>query len=425
MSVSPPAHPYDPPALAPLRERYLLLTLAGVQFSHILDFMIMMPLGPVLMRDFHVGTHEFGWLVSAYTFTAAASGVCAALFVDRFERKRLLLWVFGLFILATAACGLAPGFYPLLIARALAGAFGGILGAMVQTMVADLIPFARRGRASGTLMSAFSLSTVAGVPLSLVIANQFGWRAPFLFIAALALIFLLLGTRLLPVVTHHLNRPDDTSRHPFSAMAQVLRDPNHWRALWFMTLLMSSGFTVIPFITLYVTANMGIAQQHVPLLYLAGGCATFFSSRAIGRIADSHGKVRIYRRVALFSLLPLFLQTHLGPVPLWGAMMVSVLFFTLVPGRMVPAMAIMASAAQPRLRGTFMSISAAVQQLACGVAAVIGGSIISRDAAGQIVAYGWVGYLAISMTLLAMWFAGRIHLYGTPLATIPNPAKPA
>ncbi|MDO9601869.1 MAG: MFS transporter, partial [Rhodocyclaceae bacterium] len=164
--MNPPLLPLDP-----LRERVLLFTLAGIQFAHILDFMVMMPLGPILMQELAIDAHEFGLLVSAYTFTAGFAGVLTAMFVDRFERKRLLLTMFALFALATLACGLAPNYATLLAARGLAGAFGGVLGSMVHTMVGDLIPFERRGRASGTIMTAFSLSTVAGVPLSLFLAN--------------------------------------------------------------------------------------------------------------------------------------------------------------------------------------------------------------------------------------------------------------
>ena len=399
--------------LDPARERILLLTLAGIQFAHILDFMVMMPLGPILVRELAIGTHAFGLLVSSYAFSAAAFGVLAATFVDRFERKRLLLGLFALFGLATLACGLAPGYGTLLAARCAAGAFGGVLGAMVQTMVGDLIPFERRGRASGTIMSAFALSTVAGVPASLYLASHFGWRFPFLFIAALAALLLVLGWKMLPTLRGHLDSAivgEAERAHPLAAMAAVLGDANHLRALLFIGLIMLSSFMVIPYITLYSVANVQIRQEDLYLIYLAGGTATFFTSRRIGRLADRHGKVRVYRIVALLSLAPLLIQTHLPPIPLWLMVCVSTLFFILVPGRMVPAMAIVTSAAQPRLRGTFMSLTGATQQLASGVAAWVGGLIIAQDAAGQIVNYNLVGWLAAAIALLAIALAGRIQV---------------
>jgi len=399
--------------LDPGRERILLLTLAGIQFAHILDFMVMMPLGPILVRELAIGTHAFGLLVSAYTFSGAATGLLAATFVDRFERKRLLLGAFALFALATLACGLAPGFASLMLARCAAGAFGGVLGSMVQTMVGDLIPFERRGRASGVIMSAFALSTVAGVPASLALASHFGWRAPFILIAALAAGLLALGWRLLPALRGHLAAAvtsEAERAHPLSAMGAVLRDANHLRALLFVALIMFSGFMVIPYITLYSVANVGIRQDDLYLIYLAGGCATFFTSRLIGRLADRHGKVRTYRLVALCSMAPLLIQTHLPPVPLWLMIILSTLFFVFVPGRMVPAMALVTSAVQPRLRGTFLSLIGATQQLASGAAAFLGGLVIAQDAAGRIVRYDWVGYMAVGATVLAMALAGRIKV---------------
>ncbi|MBK8759793.1 MAG: MFS transporter [Sulfuritalea sp.] len=403
--------------LDPSRERMLLLTLAGIQFAHILDFMIMMPLGPVLMRELGVGTHEFGLLVSSYTFSAAFTGLLAAMFVDRFERKRLLLTMFGLFAVATLACGLAPGYWTLLAARGTAGAFGGVLGSMVQTMVGDLIPFERRGRASGTIMSAFSLSTVAGVPLSLYLANHFGWRFPFYFIALLSCGLLALGWKMLPTLRGHLPTAaiSEAERdHPLSAMFAVLADANHRRALVFMALIMISGFSVIPYITIYITSNANIRLDDIPLIYLFGGTATFFTSRLIGRLADRHGKIRVYRAVAFASLLPLLVITHLWPVPLWLAIVWSTVFFILVPGRMVPAMAVVTSAAQPRLRGTFMSMNGAVQQLASGVASWLGGAMIAADATGRVVGYNHVGWLAAAATLLAIAYVGRIRMHTGP-----------
>lgn len=398
-----------PPTLTPQRERYLLLTLAGMQFSHILDFMIMMPLGPILMREFAITTHEFGFLVASYSFSAALAGLLAATFVDRFERKRLLLTIFALFGLATLACGFAPSYATLLVARGLAGAFGGVMGAMVQTLVGDLIPFERRATASGVISAAFSLSTVAGVPLSLWLANQFQWRAPFIFIAATTVLFLLVGLRHLPDVRHHLSQ--EKRAHPFSAMFEVLRDANHLRALLFTMLILFSGFTVIPYITVYAVANIGISQQDIFYIYLFGGAATLLTSRRVGRWADKRGKMQVYRIIAVAATLPLFAVTHIQSAPLWLWVFCTTAFFVLVSGRMIPAMAIITSAAQPKLRGTFMSLNAAVQQLASGLAATLAGFITTQSASGQIIGYDRVGYVAIFANLLAMAFVTHIAMH--------------
>ena len=407
------------PPIPQLSERYLLLTLAGIQFSHILDFMIMMPLGPILIKAFGIGTHEFGLLVASYSFSAALSGLFAATFVDRFERKRLLLTMFALFGLATLACGLAPGYTTLLIARGLAGAFGGVMGAMVQTIVGDVIPFERRAKAGGIISAAFSISTVAGVPLSLWLANHFQWRAPFILIAALTALFIVVGLRVLPELRSHISSEKRT--HPFSAMFAVLRDANHLRALLFSALIIFSGFTVIPYITLYSVGNVGISLHDIPFVYLAGGAATLFTARLIGHRADLRGKVKIYRLVAFAALLPLFVVTHIGASPLWLWLVCTTTFFVLVSGRMIPAMAIITSAAQPKLRGTFMSLNATVQAFAMGLATTLAGFIITQNSEGQIVGYATVGYIAMAANVLAILFVARIVMHDQH-ATVPDVA---
>ncbi len=411
------------PPLTPQRERNLLLTLAGIQFSHVLDFMIMMPLGPVLIKAFGIGTHEFGLLVASYSFSAACSGLLAATFIDRFERKRLLLVMFGLFGLATLACGLAPGYATLLIARGLAGAFGGVMGAMVQTIIGDVIPFERRAKAGGIVSTAFSISTIAGVPLSLWLANHFQWRAPFILIAVLAVLFIVVGARILPELRHHISPSTGQARrsHPFSAMFDVLRDPNHLRALLFSALIIFSGFTVIPYITIYAVGNVGISLHDIPFIYLAGGAATLITARLIGHWADLRGKVKIYRLVALAAMLPLFVVTNIGAAPLWVWLICTTAFFVLVSGRMIPAMAIITSAAQPRLRGTFMSLNATVQAFAMGLATTLAGYIITQNNAGQIVGYEKVGYIAIAANVLAILFVARIVMHDQ-YASVPDVA---
>lgn len=397
--------------LSPRAERFFLLTLAGIQFSHVLDFMIMMPLGPILMQAMGFNTHEFGLLVASYSFSAAVSGVLAATFVDLFERKRLLLISFALFGLATLACGLAPGYSTLILARGTAGVFGGIMGALIHTMVGDAIPFSRRAWASGIVSSAFSLSTIAGVPLSLWLANHLGWRAPFMFIAVLCVVFLVIGLRFLPELRQHLS--EEKRAHLLSATFSVLGDANHLRALLFSALIIFSGFTVIPYITLYAVNNVGIAQQDIPIVYLVGGFATFISARLIGHWADKYGKVEVYRWVALLASVPLLVLTQVGALPLWGWLICSTAFFVLVSGRMIPSMAIIASATQPALRGTFMSLNGTVQSLAMGLATTLSGFLISLDG-GRIVGYSLAGYVAVAANLLAIWLVSRIVMHGRP-----------
>jgi predicted MFS family arabinose efflux permease len=392
------------------RERFFLLALAGIQFTHILDFMIMMPLGPQFIKALAINAHQFGLLLSSYTFAAAIAGVFATYYIDRFERRGLLLRLYLCFILATVACGFAPDYHSLFIARACAGAFGGILGSLVQTIVADSIPFERRGKALGTVMAAFSVSTVAGVPLSLFLANHIqwlGWRAPFIFIGLISLIILYIAYRNIPKISAHLHHVHEGSR--WQQIYEIVVAHCHLRAFLFMALIMLTGFLVIPYIALYLTANVGVADSYISLIYLCGGVATLMSSRYIGHLADRYGKVKVFRVLAIVSLIPLLVTTNLVPVPLWLVLINSTAFFILISGRMIPAMAMVSQVVTPQIRGTFMSLVGSTQMLASGVASVVAGMIVTIKPDGMMEHYNLVGYGAAACGLLTFWLVGYIH----------------
>lgn len=396
--------------LSPRRELWLLLTLAGVQFTHILDFMIMMPLGPQLTRIFAISDAQFGMLVSAYTLSAGVSGLLASTYIDRFGRKRLLLALYVLFGLATLACGLAPTYGTLMVARVLAGMFGGVLSALCQTIVADSIPFERRGRAMGIVMTSFSVSTVAGVPLGLVLAEYGGWHLPFFAIAGLCAVLALFAARALPTMNAHLAAGQQ--RTALGGIAEVLGDSNHLRAFLFSGLLMFTGFTVIPYITIYMQTNAGVRADQVPLVYLCGGVVTLFTARLFGRLTDRSGKVRTFRWLALGVAPCLLAITLVRGLPLWGVLVVSTLMFAFMSGRMIPGMAIITSAANPQLRGTFMTLNASVQSAAMGVASLVGGVLISRDAQGLVQNYWMAAVVGIVASLLSIVVVGRLVLHG-------------
>ena len=401
--------PHDPP-LAPRRELLLLLTLAGIQFTHILDFMIMMPMGPQFRELFGISDAQFGLLVAAYTLAAGASGLVASTYIDRFGRKKLLLGLYAMFGLATLACGLAPTYALLLVARVAAGVFGGVLSALCQTIVADVVPFERRGRAMGVVMTSFSISTVAGVPLGLLLAAHFSWHAPFFFIAAMCAVLAGMAVASLPRLESHVGSRDRTV---FGALRAVLQDRNHLKAFCLSALMLSSGFTVIPYITLYMQANAGLTNAHIPYIYLCGGVFTLASARVLGRLTDRLGKVRTFRWVAIAAIVPTVGVTVAAGLPLAGVLVLTTLFFMLGSGRMIPGMAIITSAAQPRLRGTFMTMNASVQSAAMGVASFVGGQLIGRDAQGLVQGYWLAALVGACASLAAVWLAPRLAMHTT------------
>ena len=399
-------------ALTPRRELLLLLTLAGIQFTHIVDFMVMMPLGPQLVKLFGITDAQFGLLVSAYTFAAGASGLLASLYVDRFGRKKLLLSLYVLFALATLACALASSYSSLMAARIATGVFGGVLAALSQTIIADVIPFERRGRAMGIVMASFSLASVAGVPLGLFLAAHWNWHAPFYAIAAVCLVLAVAAGLTMPRLEGHLQQGHEPRPSAFASIRAVLQDKNHQKAFAFTALLMFAGFTVIPYITIYLTVNGGFTTQQVPYVYLCGGAATLVTARWIGGWTDSLGKARIYKTMAFFSALPLLLVTVSSGFGLTGILVVTTLLFVGMNGRMVPGMAIVASAAEPKFRGTFMALNASVQSAAMGVAAFVGGLLIQRDAQGLVQNYWVNALLGIAAIALSLLLVDRLRLHG-------------
>jgi predicted MFS family arabinose efflux permease len=395
--------------LSPRRELWLLITLAGIQFTNILDFMIMMPLGPALTALFQISDAQFGLLVSAYTLAAGVSGLAASTYIDRFDRKRLLLVLYGLFALSTLACGLAPTYGSLMVARIAAGIFGGVLSALSQTIVGDVIPYERRGRAMGVVMTSFSVSTVAGVPLGLFLAAHFGWHLPFILIAVLSALFMVFAQVSMPTLKDHVAAQVHTSS--WSRIRDVIVDRNHQRAFVFSALLMFAGFTVIPYITIYMQTNVGMRADQIPYIYLCGGVATLLTARLVGRTADSWGKYKTFRVMAAVVVVPMLAITQLGAVHLEWVFLVSTLFFVCMSGRMIPGMAMLTSAANPALRGTFMTLNSAVQSGAMGLAALVGGHIISRDSAGLVQNYGLAAVVGGAASLLTIVVGSHLKLH--------------
>ena len=392
------------------QEKSLLRSLSGIQFSHILDVMIIMPLAPMLMRTFDLTAVQFGLLVSAYTFMGAISSLIAAMVIDRFDRRRVVLVFFASFIFATALCAIAPTYHLLLLARGLSGIFGGVLGSLVHVYIADCFAYEHRGRATGKITAAFSVATVLGVPFSLLLVNHtaIGWRAPFIVVALVAAVFWWIAYKSIPSIP--TQNTDQRWSRTLVPMKQVLSQANHWRAFAFMFLLMMGGFTVIPYITLYSTLNLHFAETLLPVLYLSGGAFTFFTSQWIGHLADRHGKARVFRVVAMLAMLPILAMTHVTNVPWWGVLCITTPFFVFVSGRFVPGMAIITSASVPHLRGTFMGINSAVQSIGTSVATLVAGFIITINPQGWLEHYNIVGYIACTAILSTLWLVGYVKV---------------
>jgi len=384
-------------------ERIILFILAGLNFTHILDFMIMMPLGNYLIPGLGISAFQFSLLVASYSISAFVSGLAIAMFIDRYDRKKSLLFAYVGFLLGTLACGIAPTYGLLLAARILAGLFGGIIGAQVLSIVSDLFTYERRGRAMGAVMSAFAAASILGVPISLYLTNLFklNWHIPFLLIASVATVFVPLILRFIPSMTGHIKeRPPGT--HIFNALITVCRVPEQRSALIFSGLLMMGHFLIIPFINPYLEFNKGFSKDLTPMIYLSGGIASMAAALILGRYSDRIGKLPVFSWSVFLSLFMVLIITGMPNVHFVIVLVFFAAWFVMGTGRAVTAQAMISEVVKAEQRGSFMSVNGSVQQLGSGIAALSAGAIVITEKSGRITHYNWVGYLSILVLCTSM-----------------------
>lgn len=389
-----------------LNEKIILLVLMAIQFVNVLDFVIIMPLGPQFMRVFQINPKEFGLIVSSYTLSASVFGILGAFFIDKFDRKKALLTLLTGFSVGTLLCALASNYILLIIARIIAGAFGGLMGAIIFSIIGDIIPPERRGKATGMVMSGFALASVLGIPIGLYLANIFDWHAPFYMLALASFLIIPFGIKFFPNITKHLENKIEST--PLKEIKGLLSETNHLFALSLTIMLTIAGFLVIPYFSPYLVSNVGVSEKQLSYIYLTGGFFTIFTAQMIGKLADKKGKRNVFIVMALISIIPILISTNLVKVPLYIVLMISALFMITISGRVIPSMAIITSSVSPRYRGSFMSLNSSVQNMSSAIAALISGSIVSKNSLGQLIHYNYSGYLSVIAILLAIFISTKI-----------------
>jgi MFS transporter, DHA1 family, inner membrane transport protein len=390
------------------KERIILILLAALNFTHILDFMIMMPLGSYLMPYFNISGQKFSVIVAAYSVSACVASLVASFFVDGFDRKKVLLFGYIGFLGGTILCGFAPSANLLLAARIVAGLFGGLIGAQVMSIVADTFPYERRGQAMGYLMTAFSLASVIGVPLGLTLANMFSWHAPFLLVGVLGILVVPLLIRFIPSMTKHLHTGGEGEKPPrLQNFLSIFRNNKQVLALTLAGSLMLGHFLIIPFINPFMEFNVGFSKDQTKFIYMVGGIVTLISAPLSGKLADKIGKLKLFVWAAILSLPPIFLITNMPIIPFYYVLIVTGFWFMVANARGVTSSAMVSGVVAPEHRGSFMSINSSIQQMCTGIAALIAGFIVHTDKATQKISqYPWVGYLSLAI-ILACIFLGK------------------
>jgi len=381
-------------------QSFLVALLAFAQFTIILDFIIMSPLGAILMPALDITAAQFGVAVSAYAFSAGISAILSAGFADRFDRKRLLLFFYVGFTLGTLLCALAPNYHLLLLGRIVTGLFGGVIGSVVLAIVTDLFALHLRGRVMGFVQTAFAASQVLGIPAGLFLANHWNWHVSFGAIVVLSILAMAAILFVMQPVNAHLRLKQD--RNAFRHLIATVGQPRYTLAFAVTTLLSTGGFMLMPFGSAFTVHNLGIDILHLPTIYLVSGIFTIFIGPLVGRASDAFGKYPTFVFGSAVSMVMVLIYTHLGQVGLTLVILVNVLMFVGIFSRMIPSQALISAIPVPRQRGAFSAISASLQQLSGGLGSVFAAAIIAQNADESLRHFDRLGYIVVGTSLVAL-----------------------
>ncbi len=400
--------PAPAPAVSFTRYQKLVVgMLAFLQFAVILDFMLMSPLGAVILPSLSISPAQFGTVVSAYAFAAGVSGLLMAGFADRFDRKKLLLFFYAGFILGTAWCGLAQSFEALLMARIVTGLFGGVIGSVVLAIAADLFPPQMRGRVMGFIQTAFAASQILGIPIGIYLSNQWSWHAPFLALAAFGVVGGVLIAWQMKPIADHLKLPQEHGA--LAHLRHTVSEPRYLLSFASVLVIATGGFMLMPFSSAFTVNNLGISLHDLPIVYLVTGIATIFAGPLLGKAADAIGKMPVFFVGTALTIVMVLVYTNLSSSTLFAVTAINVLMFIGIFSRMIPFQAVMSQVPVPTQRGSFNAINASISQLAGGLSSLVAGYIIRQGADGHIHHYDVAGYVVVATSLTACLLLIRIQ----------------
>jgi predicted MFS family arabinose efflux permease len=383
-------------------QKFVAAILAFLQFTIVLDFMLLAPLGALLIPALKITPAQFGWVVSVYAFSAGLSGLLAAGFADRFDRKKLLLFFYSGFLAGTLLCGLASNYPLLLVARMITGLFAGVVGSVSLAIVTDLFPLEMRGRVMGVIQTAFAASTVMGIPVALLISSRWGWNASFFLVVGVsALVGGLIWGYLRPVNEHLGQHPD---RSPLHHLMQTVSNRLYLQGFATTGLLSVGGFMLMPFMSVFMVNNIGLSTDNLPLVYMITGASSIVAGPLIGRATDAFGKLRVFAFGCALTILMVLIYTHLHTNPLWVLIVIMVLLQIGIFSRMISSTALTSALPKPADRGSYMSISSSLQQISGGIAGIVAGLVVVQLPGGQLQRFDILGYVLVGTTLISLVF---------------------
>ena len=386
-------------------EIFMVAILSILQFTIVLDFMVLSPLGAQLLVELKITTAQFGWVVSAYAFSAGASGLLAAGFADKFDRKKLLLFFYVGFVAGTFLCGIAKDYNFLLMARIVTGIFGGVIGAVSFAIITDVFKLEVRGRVMGFVQMSFAASQVLGLPVGLYLANQWGWHSPFIMIVGLSVIVGIAIIVYMKPINEHLKI--QTDRNALQHLGKTISNSTYIKAFAATILLATGGFMLMPFGSAFAINNLGITLKQLPMLYMITGIFSIGIGPLAGKFSDKIGKYKMFVIGSVISIAMVLIYCNLGTTPLWIVICINVVLFAGIMARIIPSSALMTAIPEPQDRGAFMGINSSIQQISGGVAAAVAGMIVVQTESGVLKNYDLLGYVVVGAMVITI---GMVYL---------------
>jgi len=379
---------------------FIIALLSILQFTVVLDFMVLSPLGAQLMKVMHLTTSQFGMAVSGYAFSAGLSGLLAAGFADKFDRKKLLLFFYTGFIIGTFLCGIAPNYHFLLTARIITGFFGGVISSISYAIISDLFDLKVRGRVMGFVQMAFATSQVMGIPVGLYFANRVGWHAPFLLITGVSILEFIAIVVYMKPIDDHVKLASD--RNPFQHLFKTISHSNYLLAFVFSTLLVTGGYMLMPFGSAFSVNNLGIPMAQLPVLYFITGLFSMIAGPFLGKLSDVIGKFRVFSLGSVLAIVIILYYCNLGESPLWLVILLNTVLMVGVLSRIISSSALITAIPETSERGAFMAVNSSVQQLSGGIASIIAGLIVIQTTSGRLSHYNTIGYIVSASIIITI-----------------------
>lgn len=386
---------------------FAISILTFLQFTIVLDFMVLSPLSAILLPELDITTTQFSLVVSAYAFSAGISGFLASGFADKFDRKKLLLFFYTGFLLGTFLCGIAPTYTFLLFARIITGIFGGVIGSVVFAITTDLFEVQQRGRVMGFVQMAFSASQILGMPIGLKLATQLNWHAPFILIVSISLIvYVIIALKLKPITEHLKIKRDRTA---FQHFKHTVRQRRYLIGFAATSLLATGGFMLMPFGSAFSVNNLMVDMKDVPTIYLAAGICSLIAGPLVGSLSDRVGKFQVFVGGTILSMILVLVYCNLGATPLWIVVALNSVLFIGITTRIIGSSALMSTVPDPADRGAYMGINSAIQQISGGIAAFAAGLIVVKEDSGRIDHYGTLAIVVVIAMLITVLMMAKIN----------------